>query len=28
VTVAEASENTLKASDAWRKARTWWLTRA
>jgi hypothetical protein len=28
VTVAEASENTLKASDAWRQARTWWLTRA
>lgn len=28
ITVGEANENTRKASDAWRKARTWWLTRA
>ncbi len=27
-TVGEASQNALKASDAVRKARTWWLTRA
>jgi hypothetical protein len=26
LTVGESNENTRKASDAWRKARTWWLT--
>ncbi len=25
--IAEASQNAQKASDAWRKVRTWWLTR-
>lgn len=28
VRIGEASTNALKASDAWRRLRTWWLTRS
>jgi hypothetical protein len=28
VAIHEATENTRKASDALRRARTWWLTKA